>query len=160
MEVSKKTIFSEQLFISDCNPIEVSTILGSCVAICLYDPVSKILGMNHYLLPFWNGDGLKSLKYGNISNEALVSKFLAKGIPAERVIAKIFGGASINIEGLDIGKNNILIAREILRNYKIKVIAEDVGGYLGRKIIMSNIDGAIYLKYAADRRKGNDRRVN
>ncbi len=153
MEYLKKTIYTEQLYVSDGRDFEISTILGSCVAVCLYDPVLKIIAMNHYLMPFWNGEGLKSLKYGNISNERLILQFLAAGGKKNRVIAKIFGGASINIKGIDIGKNNILIAKEVLQNNGIQITAEDTGGYVGRKIIMRSDDGSVYMKYAADRRK-------
>ena len=160
MEILKKTIYTEQFYISDGNDIEVSTVLGSCVAICLYDPISHIIGMNHYLLPFWNGKGLKSLKYGNLNNKRLIEAMINTGSNMKRIEAKIFGGASINLTGIDIGKNNVMIARKILNEYNINIVGEDVGGYVGRKIIMSSKDGAVYLKYAADRRKKNDRRAN
>lgn len=160
MEILKKTIYTEQFYISDGNDIEISTVLGSCVAVCLYDPVAHIIGMNHYLLPFWNGKGLKSLKYGNLNNKRLIEAMISASGNAKKIKAKIFGGASINLTGIDIGKNNIMVARSVLKEYNIEIIGEDIGGFVGRKIIMSSIDGAVYLKYAADRRKNNDRRSN
>ena len=160
MEILKKTIYTEQFFISDGNDIEISTVLGSCVAVCLYDPISHIIGMNHYLLPFWNGRGLKSLKYGNINNRRLIEAMLKVSKNKNRIQAKIFGGASINLQGIDIGLNNIMVAKSVLGEYNIKIVGEDTGGYVGRKIIMNSSDGAVYLKYAADRRANkNDRRV-
>ena len=160
MEILKKTIYTEQFYISDGSNIEISTVLGSCVAVCLYDPISHIIGMNHYLLPFWNGRGLKSLKYGNINNKRLIESMLDKSQGRAKIQAKIFGGASINLQGIDIGKNNIMVARSVLKEYNVKIIGEDTGGFVGRKIIMSSTNGAVYLKYAADRRKNSaDRRV-
>jgi len=158
MDILKKTIYTEQFYVSSGDDIEISTVLGSCVAICLYDPVSHMIGMNHYLLPFWNGKGLKSLKYGNINNKRLIESMLDKSQNTRRIQAKIFGGASINLQGVDIGKNNILVARSILKEYNINIMSEDTGGFVGRKIIMSSKDGAVYLKYAADRRKNNEER--
>lgn len=157
MDVLKKTIFTEQIFVSNGEPTEVSTILGSCVAVCLYDPILKIVGMNHYLLPLWNGEGLKSLKYGNICNERLIEKMLKAGAKKSRMIVKLFGGAKINIAGLNIGEKNVIIAKKIIEEHGLKITSEDTGGFLGRKIIMNSTDGSVYLKYAADRRK-QDRR--
>ena len=153
MDILKKTIFTEQIFVSDGKPIEVATILGSCVAVCLYDPVLKIVGMNHYLLPLWNGEGLKSLKYGNICNERLIEKMILAGARKSRLVVKLFGGAKINISGLNIGEKNVMVAKKILAEHDLKISSEDTGGYLGRKIIISSTDGSVYLKYAADRRK-------
>ena len=56
----------------DTSPSAISTVLGSCVAVCLYDTKLGMGGMNHYLLPFWNGNGLQSPKFGNISIPKLI----------------------------------------------------------------------------------------
>jgi len=77
------------------DPHLVDTILGSCVAVCLFDPVKKIGGINHYMLPFWNGTGLASPKYGNIAIQKLVEKMLSLGAKKENLQAKIFGGGEV-----------------------------------------------------------------
>ncbi len=136
----------------DEKPISISTVLGSCIAVCLYDKKLRIGGMNHYLLPFWNGNGLQSLKFGNISIPKLIEGMLEKGASIRNIEAKIFGGAEINILSCNtimIGEKNILVAREILNDYGIKIVAEDLGGSSGRKIKFNLENGKVLLKYTA-----------
>jgi chemotaxis protein CheD len=107
--------------------------------------------MNHYLLPFWNGNGLQSPKFGNISIPKLIELMIGNGSTAKTMEAKIFGGASMNISGSEammIGEKNILVAREILKEYRIPIVAEDVGGQNGRKIQFNLEKGKVLLKYA------------
>ncbi|MFA7354935.1 MAG: chemotaxis protein CheD [Sulfurimonadaceae bacterium] len=137
----------------DKGSMQISTVLGSCVAVCLYDKKLGIGGMNHYLLPFWNGNGLQSLKFGNISIPKLIEAMMEKGAKISNIEAKIFGGASINISSCStammVGEKNILVAREILKEHKIKIVAEDVGGSDGRKIQFNLENGKVLLKYTA-----------
>lgn len=132
-------------------PTEISTVLGSCVAVCLYDKIGMIGTMNHYLLPLWNGNGLQSPKFGNISIPKMIESMVSKGSLIQNVEAKIFGGANINIttnEEMMIGKRNVMTAKEILAEYKIRIVAEDTGGNQGRRIMMRSDIGKIYLKYS------------
>ncbi|MFA5216301.1 chemotaxis protein CheD [Sulfuricurvum sp.] len=136
----------------DSAPSAISTVLGSCVAVCLYDNTLGIGGMNHYLLPFWNGNGLQSPKFGNVSIPKLIESMMAKGSTSRTIEAKIFGGASMNIgasESMMIGQKNILVAKEILKEYKITIVAEDVGGQNGRKIQFDLERGKVLLKYTS-----------
>ncbi len=136
----------------DSSPSAISTVLGSCVAVCLYDAKLGIGGMNHYLLPFWNGNGLQSPKFGNISIPKLIESMFAHGSTHRTIQAKIFGGASMNImatEAMMIGQKNILVAKEILDEYKIAIVAEDVGGQNGRKIQFDLERGKVLLKYTS-----------
>jgi len=131
-------------------PTEISTILGSCVAVCLYDSVQGIGGMNHYLVPLWNERGLQTPKYGNIAIPRLIESMLNIGCETENIQAKIFGGANVlnsNTEEMMIGRKNILIATEILREYHIPIVAKDIGGDRGRKIMMRSDTGKVFLKY-------------
>jgi chemotaxis protein CheD len=107
--------------------------------------------MNHYLLPFWNGNGLQSPRFGNIAIPKLIETMMAKGSSPKILQAKIFGGASMNIGGSEammIGEKNILVAREILKEYRISIVAEDTGGQNGRKIQFDLERGKVLLKYA------------
>lgn len=136
----------------DTAPGAISTVLGSCVAVCLYDRNLGIGGMNHYLLPFWNGNGLQTPKFGNISIPKMVEQMMEHGSTHKTLEAKIFGGASMNIGNSDsmmIGEKNILVAREILKEYKIAIVAEDIGGQNGRKIQFDIERGKVLMKYAA-----------
>lgn len=139
-----------QIHIDDA-PHAISTVLGSCISVCLYDSTLGIGGMNHYLLPFWNGNGLQSPKFGNIAIPKLIEAMMAKGSSSKTIQAKIFGGASMNMTGTEammIGEKNILVAKEILKEYKISIVAEDVGGHNGRKIQFDLERGKVLLKYA------------
>ena len=122
----------------------VSTVLGSCVAVCLRDPGMALGGINHYMLPLWNGDGLPTPKYGNIAIEKLIRRMLDLGCVRDRLVAKIFGGANVigTGEGVyTVGARNIAIARERLAQEGIPIIAADVGGELGRKVIYNTRTG-------------------
>jgi len=145
----KKFIHVGEIFVG-AKPTEITTVLGSCIAVCLYDKVEQVGGMNHYLVPLWNDNGLQSPKYGNISIPKLIENMLNIGCEQYNLEAKIFGGGNvINVsqEDMMIGRKNILIAKEILRDYNIKLTAQDVGGNRGRKILMRSDTGKVLLKY-------------
>ncbi|MDD2698414.1 MAG: chemotaxis protein CheD [Arcobacteraceae bacterium] len=149
--MDKKFIHSGQLHVA-ARPTYIHTVLGSCVAVCLYDSKSGISGMNHYLLPLWNNDGLQSPKYGNIAIPKLIDAMEAVGCERRNIIAKVFGGASPNDmrhtnENMMIGKRNFQIAVDILAQYNIKMVANDIGGIRGRKIVMDSVSGKIQLTY-------------
>jgi chemotaxis protein CheD len=126
----------------------ISTVLGSCVAVCLWDHVVLRGGMNHIMLPLWNGEGLATPKYGNIAMERLLAKVLSIGCRREYLVAKVFGGANVSGTGLEvfmIGDRNITLAMEMLEEYRIPVVAKDVGGRVGRKIIMNSKSGVVMV---------------
>ena len=138
-----------QMFISS-EPAQVTTIVGSCVAVCLWDSVKRIGGMNHFLLPYTVENGNSSLRFGNVAVRKLVDRLLKLGSSASSLQAKLFGGACV-IEAFkakedDLGKQNIRIAREILAFDGIPVISEDVGGLLGRKLIYQTDSGTAWIK--------------
>jgi len=127
----------------------VTTVLGSCVSVCLWDPASRTGGINHYLLPLWNGDGLRTPKYGNIAIPMLVEKLLQAGCARGNLKAKVFGGASV-LEGwsglLNVGERNIHFAEGALEEARIPVIGKDVGGTSGRKLLFVTGSGDVYVR--------------
>ena len=136
------TIFAEP------TPHMISTVLGSCVAVCLWDHIACRGGMNHMMLPLWNGEGLATPKYGNIAMEKLLARVLAIGCHREHLVAKVFGGANVSGTGLEvfmIGDRNITLALQMLEEFRIRVVAKDVGGRVGRKIIMNSENGVILV---------------
>lgn len=131
-------------------PFQINTILGSCVAVCLYDPVLKYGGMCHYMLPLWNGDGLASPKYGNIAIEKLMEKMINFGSKKYNLKAKIFGGGEVidtTTPHFNIGHRNIILANDMLKEENIPVISSSVGGKLGRKIIFFTDSGEVKQRY-------------
>lgn len=146
---TRKFINVGEIFVGT-KPTEIVTVLGSCVAVCLFDPKEQIGSMNHYLVPLWNGNGLQTPKYGNISIPRLIETMQNVGCDIRNLQAKIFGGANINVtdhEHMMIGKKNILIAKEILSQYHIRILAEDTGGNRGRRIMMQSDTSKVLMKY-------------
>lgn len=130
-------------------PVRIHTILGSCVSVCLFDKNRRIGGMNHFMLPFWSGRGLASPKYGNIAMEKLLTAMLNAGAVRNNMVAKIFGGANvleIKSGGSHIGQRNIELAKSMLEEMNISIVAESVGGDLGRKIIFDLSDGKVHQR--------------
>lgn len=129
---------------------QIHTILGSCVAVCLWDTQQKFGGMCHYMLPLWNGEGLASPKYGNIAVDRMVDKMLGLGSRKRDLIAKVFGGGEVietKSQQFLIGKRNIELAWTKLEEHKIRVVSSSVGGKLGRKIIFFTATGEVKHRY-------------
>ncbi len=131
-------------------PYTITTILGSCVSVCLWDPVLQIGGMNHFMLPLWNGQGLASPKYGNIAIPKLIEKLYSFGSQKYNLRAKVFGGAEViesNSKQFLIGERNAAIAFDILAEEKIQILSSSIGGNAGRKIIFFTENGEVKHKF-------------
>ena len=142
-------LYPSAIFVSK-EPHYINTILGSCVAVCIWDPILKFGGMSHYMLPLWNGEGLASPKYGNIAIEKLVEKMESLGSKKYNMIAKVFGGGEVidtETQYFQIGERNIRLAQEMLEEIKIPIKSSSVGGKYGRKIIMNTLTGEIKQRY-------------
>lgn len=131
------------------DPYMVSTVLGSCVSVILLDQVNSITGINHYMLPLWNGEGLPTPKYGNVAIMKMLEKMLSLGADRKNIRAKIFGGSSLYGKSkglLDIGNRNISIARDCLSSETLPIVSSDVGGDRGRKLILNTDSGTVKIK--------------
>jgi chemotaxis protein CheD len=119
-------------------PTTISTVLGSSVAVSLYDRSHKTGGMNHFLFPYIERRRKTTAQYGNIAVLTLIRMMTANGSDISNLEAQIFGGAfNREYSKKDIGKDNLQIARHMLAGKKIKIVSEDTGGELGRKIIFN-----------------------
>ena len=127
-----------------------STVLGSCVSVCLWDPKSGIGGINHFLLPDQVTNGISTPRFGNVAVRTLLAKLTALGADPASLQAKIFGGAAVlspRLPGSDaLGARNAELARVLLGLAGIPVVAEDVGGVQGRKLIFRSHDGAAWVR--------------
>lgn len=142
-------LYPSSLFVST-EPYLVKTILGSCVAICIWDSQLKIGGINHYMLPHWNGNDLASPKYGNIAIDKLIERLIYNGSRIENLQAKIFGGGELIESGKSktlIGERNIRVARLMLEEKKIPIVASSTGGKRGRKILFFTDTGEVRHKF-------------
>ena len=132
----------------------IYTLLGSCVAVCLFDPENEIGGMNHILMP-GKPDMDKyddSARYGINAMELLINAMMKLGGNRKKMIAKAFGGASVLSaipEEKAIGKKNVEFVLAFLHGEKIKIISQDFGGYDTRKIYFHSDTGEVFLKRIA-----------
>ena len=120
--------------VSDRNDEVLTTILGSCVAACLWDPVAKVGGLNHFLLPGDANDRGGSRNLGVNAMELLVNALLKKGAERGRLNAKIFGGAKMFDNSGGIGAKNIEFAEWFMSVENFNVVGRCLGGHHGRKI--------------------------
>jgi len=140
-------IIQGEFKVSDDPTIVLTTLLGSCVAACIRDPVTKIGGMNHFLLP---GDaGASSEGLGVHLMELLLNGLMRQGAQRERLEAKIFGGARMMAGLSDIGARNAEFAKKFLSYEGIKLLGGDTGGTLGRRIQFEPSSGKALQSYMA-----------
>lgn len=113
----------------------MTTVLGSCISACLCDPVRRVGGMNHFLLPDGDGAGnAADLRFASAAMERLVNALLKAGAERARLRAKLFGGARIMSCLPDIGRRNADAALAFLANEAIACVSMSVGGSDGRRI--------------------------
>ncbi|MFW2545588.1 chemotaxis protein CheD [Primorskyibacter sp. 2E107] len=120
--------------ISDDPSVVLTTVLGSCIAVCLYDTTTKAGGMNHFLLPEGDGSDAGNVRYGANAMELLINGLLKKGAERRRLQAKIFGGAKMMGNLRNIGESNAIFAHKFLKDEGIPCQAESVGGTSARRI--------------------------
>lgn len=138
------------LYFAAKSPTVVTTILGSCVAVCLWDPEMKVGGVNHFVLPDWVGKGRMSPRFGNVAVASLIEALSGFGCRVSNLRAKIFGGASILGEkGRSpdaLGARNLKIALSLLKEEQIPLVAGDVGGRRGRKLVFHSDNGETWVR--------------
>ncbi len=131
----RRTVAQGEMQVSDERDVVLTTVLGSCVAACFYDPVAQIGGINHYLLADGTATDTASMqRYGVYAMEVLINAMLARGAARSRLRARIFGGATMREGFRDIGGANIAFARTFLREERIALVGEDVGGTKARRV--------------------------
>lgn len=130
----------------------LSTLLGSCVTVCLFDPTAKLGGIDHFMLPniqrSQHGD-VDSLLSGDFAMEALLNALLAQGARKTRIQAKAFGGGTIietSGQSLSIGMRNANFTREWLDREKIPLLASDFLGPWSRKVLFVPSNGAAFCR--------------
>jgi len=142
-------LFPGRLFTSS-QPALVSTILGSCVAVCFWDPEAAVGGINHFLLPLNPARDGADVRYGNTAMTRLLDSMLERGAATRRLVAKIVGGATV-LEAFSgarrsIGDQNIAVAREFLRRLDIRITGDQTGGRRGRKLLFHTGNGSACVR--------------
>ncbi|MCX7176747.1 MAG: chemotaxis protein CheD [Proteobacteria bacterium] len=128
----------------------IATLLGSCVAVCLFDPKLRFGGLNHFMLPIRtraSDSEYDALLRGDYAMEVLVNAMLGKGAQKQRMTAKAFGGGNV-VSSLrkSIGDGNISFTRSWLEREGIDLVASDFGGPWARKVIFEPDTGDAYCK--------------
>lgn len=131
-------------------PSVITTVLGSCVAVCLIDRVRHLSGINHFLLP--HGTDTSSLRHGGSAIAMLLDEMLRLGARPERIEAKVFGGAAVlpigNSEDA-VGAKNVAVAIKCLRALDIEVVARRTGGKNGMLIRLFTATGDVLVRRVA-----------
>ena len=149
----KRLLYPADIYVGRM-PCTVTTVLGSCISVCLYDAVLHQGAINHFILPQWNGHDLATMKYGNMAIIRILGELLSLGSKYESIVAKVFGGAEVIVKtptSFHIGKRNAQITFEILNEFKIPVLVSDVGGNRGRKISFNTYTGEVEFEYIGNR---------
>ena len=125
---------------------ELKTVVGSCIALCLWDRKTRIGGMAHIVLPERNGDkNANEGKYADTAVSCLVSRMVERGADARNFVAASVGGASMFHQSRfltsSVGTKNALSVRMQLEKLKIPIVTEDIGGFSGRKVTFRCSDG-------------------
>src|SRR6478736_3835776 len=148
IELKKHVVFPGQFIITSV-PTLISTVLGSCVSVCLWDKERKIGAMNHYLLPGKPEDDVNNMDRGLTSIRMLIRSLANRNVNMQGLEAKVFGGCNslyINNDYFRIGERNVEVALEMLKQYSITLAAQHVGGSVGRKIVFNTEKGKVRMR--------------
>ncbi|HEX6889471.1 MAG TPA: chemotaxis protein CheD [Chryseolinea sp.] len=159
IDLRKHIIFPGQFVITSV-PTLISTVLGSCVSVCLWDRETKIAGMNHYLLPGTSEDEAGNSNRGLTSIRMLIRSMNNRRIKLGNLEAKVFGGCNSLYRDNDlykVGERNVSIALEVLKDYNIHVSAQHVGGQYGRKIVFNTSTGKVRMRLLVNTQDVNEK---
>jgi chemotaxis protein CheD len=132
-------------------PMVVYTVLGSCISVCLRDPLVGIGGMNHFMLAAPTSEGgqdnwVDSGRYGSFAMEMLINEILKRGGRKDRLEAKVFGGGKIYDGAMDIGAKNAAWALDYLERESVPLLKANVGDVCPRKVYFFTDSGKVLLK--------------
>jgi chemotaxis protein CheD len=135
-------------YFATARDLALMTVLGSCVAACLRDPVARIGGMNHFMLPDGDITDGTPARYGSHAMELLINEMLKQGARRERIEAKVFGGGNVlkSFTSQPVGTRNAQFVSAYLTNERILVTAKDLGGIHPRKVCFFPVSGRVLVK--------------
>ena len=142
-------ILPGEYYVSVTNEL-ITTVLGSCISVCIRDAKNNIGGMNHFMLPKDNNvsDSIVSdaARYGNYAMEHLINDILHYGGERKNLEFKVFGGGKVLDMKMDIGKKNIQFVFDYLKMERFRVTSEDVGDVYPRKVNFFPLSGVARVK--------------
>lgn len=137
-------------------PTIISAVLGSCIAVCIYDPKQQLGGMNHFQFPRTEDPQQATAQYGNVSTIMLIRMMMESGSSRRHLEAQIFGGAhNPEVSPQNVGRENIRAARSALAQKGIRLVSEDVGGERGRKVVFDTHSNEIAVLKVEKLRQGD-----
>ena len=134
---------------ADARPAIVRTLLGSCVATCLWDPEAGVGGVNHFMLPGGREDGPSPRRFGERAMELLFERLQRLGARPERLRAKIFGGSQVLMSGhgdQGVAARNVRYALQHMAAHHIPVEADRTGGHLPLEVFFQTHDGRAWVR--------------
>jgi chemotaxis protein CheD len=155
-----------EFFVTKKSDEVLLTVLGSCVAACIRDPIASVGGMNHFMLPqhksgSW-GDELRSTRFGNFAMEKLINELIKAGCARDRLEIKVFGGGNVTDTSNAVGTDNSEFVLRYLDAERLRCVAQDLGGTLPRRIEYYPMTGRVVRrllglndKFAVDREESD-----
>jgi chemotaxis protein CheD len=149
-------LFPGQVYVGDGAEL-IGTVLGSCIAACIWDELAGVGGMNHFMLPI-HGEGSDAnthwhcaannaaTRYGNHAMEYLINELLKRGASRTQLKVKVFGGAQVMSSLTDIGQRNILFVSDYIKTEGLTLVAQDVGDIYARKVEFFPSNGRARVK--------------
>ncbi len=129
------TVMQGMVETTDHSDVVLTTVLGSCIAACLFDPIARVGGMNHFLLAEPSSSHVNAdTHYGIYLMELLINEMLKQGAAKSRMKAHIYGGGNIHRNMAPIGQRNSELAERFLNTEKIIISHRDVGGSNARRV--------------------------
>ena len=127
-------------------PCTIATLLGSCVGVTLWCRRAQAGAMNHYVLPRQSGHGERSPRHGDTAMTMILARMEAYSCRPEELEARIFGGAAVlarTVSSRSVGEQNVIAAWQFLRAHDIRVLDEQVGGTVARRISLDVATGDV-----------------
>jgi len=126
----------------------IRTIVGSCVAVCLWDPERRIGGMNHFLLARPGTGATPDARFGSVATEKLINDVCRNGAVTQRLRAFVIGGGHPvdAIRATTIGDDNVAVALEVLCDRGVVVVRRQTGGDHGRRLLFSTGSGELIVE--------------
>jgi len=127
----------------------IMTVLGSCIAVCIWDSRLRIGGMNHFMLPEGGADS--SGRYGSYAMELLINELVKQGSTREYMQAKVFGGGAVlaGFTTMNVGERNAKFVLDYLSTERIPIVSKDVLDIYPRKVVFFPVSGKAMVKRLA-----------
>lgn len=142
-------VFAGEWVVSNKEDEMLATVLGSCISACIRDPVAKVGGMNHFLLPgdeHSDAQASDAARYGVNAMESLINGLLKSGAQKHRLELKIFGGGNVTQSSAKIGSKNAKFIREFLRAEGYRIASEDLEGEHPRSLHYYPVNGKVMMR--------------